>query len=112
MLKCLHKVYNNWGLKINVKKTYLNNGLKSLEIEINADMKCERFEYFRKGGDKKGRINAIIGEGQQIISYLNRIRWDPHIFDKTERHIGRDLVETVASYECEMWDYERDGKIN
>jgi hypothetical protein len=48
MLKCLHKIYNNWGLKLNVtKKEYLSTSFHSQETEVTACMKvqAEHFKY-------------------------------------------------------------------
>ena len=57
----------------------------------------------RQEGVGKEEIKHRIELSRKIISTLNSIWWDKHIWKDTKKYIGKTLVESVATYGSEVW---------
>jgi hypothetical protein len=51
----------------------------------------------------KDEIKNRIEQSKKIISCLNSIWWDKHIWKDTKKYIGKVLVESVLLYGSEIW---------
>lgn len=123
MLRRLYHIYEEWGLKVNTKKTeYLvTNSVAKFTILINDETEIKQVDKYKylgvtitTDGFGSAEIKSRIEQSKRIIGCLNSVWWDKHIHIKTKKHIGKALVESVLCYGSEIWtiNAEHRRKIN